>query len=98
MQADLLVVMSTLAGRRFLWHLLDDRCQLHGGSFTGNSQTFFNEGRRSVAIELMQDIQRSVPEKYLDMVKEQLSEQRVRKQTDVAAKAVMEQEEGDDNA
>jgi hypothetical protein len=31
------------------------------------------------------------------MVKEQLSEQKVRKQTDVAAKAVMEQEEGDDN-
>lgn len=95
-ESDLKAVMSTAEGRRFVWYLLDDICQLHGGSYTGNSQTFFNEGRRSVGIQVMQELQRIVPERYLDMVGEQVRRVKERAQDDEAADAVTTAEEKDE--
>lgn len=39
-------------GRRFIYHVLDI-CGIHTSSFTGNSQTFYLEGRRSVGLEII---------------------------------------------
>ena len=51
---DLLSVMSTPAGRRFVWGLVDDE----SGTFTGDALTSaFNEGARSVRLALKQRAQ-----------------------------------------
>lgn len=49
--AYLVDVMKTKGGRRTAWRLLE-YAGLNLPSFTGNSQTFFNEGKRDVAIWL----------------------------------------------
>lgn len=46
------VLMDTPAGRRVLWHLLEF-CGVFSTTFTGNSQTFFKEGARSVGLHLL---------------------------------------------
>jgi hypothetical protein len=69
---DLTFVLGSPQGRRFFWDVLDRRAGTFSGSFTGNSQTFFNEGRRSVGIELMADAQQLAPELYGLALQEQL--------------------------
>jgi hypothetical protein len=66
-------VLGTPAGRRFLWWLLDDVCGLHSGTFTGTSETFYREGRRSVAIDVLKFVQRAAPDAYSLAVQEALS-------------------------
>lgn len=48
---DLNAVLGTPAGERVIWSILD-ACGVFRTSMTGNSQTFFNEGRRSVGLEI----------------------------------------------
>ena len=67
--SDLRFVMGTKQGRRFVARLLD-QAGLHRRSFTGNSETFFNEGRRSVALELAQDIQTHAFAEHILMLQE----------------------------
>jgi hypothetical protein len=67
---DIRSLMLTPVGRRFMWWLLDKQCNLHGTTFTGDSQTFHNEGQRFVAASLMLKIQDLVPDMYALMVKE----------------------------
>lgn len=45
-------VLKSKEGRWFLMRLLD-ATRLNSSSFTGNSTTFFNEGRRAIGIELL---------------------------------------------
>lgn len=63
---DLLVVLSTEHGRRFIWRLLDFtgifRC-----SMTGNSQTFFLEGHRNIGLMIFNDIFERYPEELIKM-------------------------------
>lgn len=42
-------------GRWFLMRMFD-KTKLVSNSFTGNSSTFYNEGRRAVGVELMNEI------------------------------------------
>ena len=51
----LAAVLSTEDGRWFLMRLLDTCCIMQT-TFTGNSQSFFNEGRRSVGIDIVKNI------------------------------------------
>lgn len=62
-------VMETTAGRRLLWHILDI-CGIYAPSFTGNSQTYFNEGRRSVGIHLLGLMDDADPTCYPSMLLE----------------------------
>ena len=62
-------VVSTEQGRRFLWDLLGFT-GIYRSSFTGNSSTFFNEGRRDVGLRIMGQIHEHAPEAYLAMLKE----------------------------
>lgn len=68
---DVRSVMKSPAGRRMLARHLD-RTGVESISFTGNSTTFFNEGRRSVGVELQQFLKTHAPDEYLLMVREGL--------------------------
>lgn len=70
---DLRAVLATQAGRRFLFRLLDEVCKVNSVSFTGNSQTFYLEGRRSVGVELMTLIQETAPDAWLQALNEEMS-------------------------
>lgn len=48
-------VLSTKLGRWFFCRLLD-RTNILKQSFTGNSETFFNEGKRKVGLAYMNDL------------------------------------------
>jgi hypothetical protein len=52
---DLQYVLNTPAGRRFFIRLLE-KTGYNSSSFTGNSTTFFNEGKREIALLLLKDI------------------------------------------
>lgn len=62
-------LMSDKRGRRIVWGLLD-RTGLYRSSFTGNSQTFFNEGQRNVGLQYMALIHEHCADKYNLMVSE----------------------------
>ena len=46
-------LLKTRAGQDFIWHTLSV-CGLYGDNFTGNSQTFYLEGKRAVGLEILQ--------------------------------------------
>lgn len=46
---DLQRVLESESGRRFLWYLMH-RAHVFRSSFTGNSETFFREGERSMGL------------------------------------------------
>lgn len=50
-KAALQTLLETEEGRWFIARLLKDE-GLHTSGFTGNSGTFYNEGRRSVAVDI----------------------------------------------
>jgi hypothetical protein len=52
---DLRNLLSTQAGRSFMWRLLS-YCGVYKTSFTGNSTTFFNEGKRQVGLHLLDEV------------------------------------------
>lgn len=64
---DFRAIMETQPGRRFIARLLD-YCGFQRSSFTGNSATFFNEGKREVALKLWADINRICPDLYMQML------------------------------
>lgn len=71
---DLRHVMATRQGRRFVNRLLD-QTGLNARSFTGNSETFFREGRRSVGLELLGDINEHAFPEYVQMLQEAKAKQ-----------------------
>ena len=71
---DLKWIFSDRRGRRFYWDLMA-HCGVFKNSFTGNSTTFFNEGKRNVGLKLINDLTVVEPAAYLKMVQEEQSEQ-----------------------
>ena len=55
-QSSLMSLLKNKEGRWFLMRLLD-ATGINANSFTGNSHTFFNEGKRQVGLELLARIQ-----------------------------------------
>jgi hypothetical protein len=68
-------VMQNPKGRHFVWSLLE-RCGLYQMSFTGNSETFFREGRRSIGLEMIADLEEVTPLEFLDMWSEHFKKAR----------------------
>lgn len=56
-------------GKEVLFYLLDG-CGIYDNQFTGNSQTFFNEGRRSVGLELIALMEEANPRSYARLLLE----------------------------
>jgi len=66
---DVSWVMQNARGRRLVWRFLES-AMVFRTTFTGNSTTFFNEGRRALGLELLADIQEVAGDEYQLMVKE----------------------------
>lgn len=74
---DLKAVLSTPAGRRFVWHLTNIKCGVLAQSYTGDAeQAVYREGRRSVGLDVLGDAQELCPPEYLTMFTEALKEHR----------------------
>jgi hypothetical protein len=72
---DVRWLMGDKRGRRIMWRLLE-KTGLYRSSFTGTSQTFFNEGMRNIGLMLMAEIHEFAPEQYAVMLKEQKQNER----------------------
>lgn len=68
---DVRVVMSTPGGRRFLARLLE-RSGINRSSFTGNANTYFNEGQRNLGLFLQAELVDTSPDLYLTMLSESM--------------------------
>lgn len=66
---DVLALMRSPSGRRFVWRLLS-LCGVYQTSFTGNSGTFFNEGQRNVGLQVLGDVHETALDEFLVMMKE----------------------------
>jgi len=72
LENDIDSVMSSAEGRRVMWWVMTAG-NMFKTTFTGSSNTsFFNEGRRALALEVLQCIQRACPEKFAQAQEEQL--------------------------
>lgn len=67
--SDLRKVLNLPEGRRVLWRLLSE-AGVFRSSFTGDSETFFNEGKRSIGLTFMGDILAAQPESFTVMQRE----------------------------
>lgn len=68
--ADMQSVLATVQGRRFIWRYLEF-CGIFQTSFSpSGSQTFFNEGQRTVGLKLMADITEANDEALILMMRE----------------------------
>lgn len=70
---DIRVVMSTPSGRRFIWRLANETCGVLSTTFTGDIQTYHREGRRSVGVELLAELQKLCPPEYVTMIQEAIA-------------------------
>lgn len=62
-------IVSTPAGRAWL-HAHLETCGAFRSSFTGNSETFFREGERNVALRVLAELMRDHPDSYTLMCRE----------------------------
>ncbi len=67
---DVREVLSKPSGRRLFWGYLSE-CGIFKSSFTGNNTTFFNEGKREIGLQLLNDLTEAVPEAFLLMQREE---------------------------
>jgi len=68
---DIVHVMRDAAGRRLIWRMLAD-ANIFRSCFTGNSQTFYLEGRREFVLPYYQDIMQACPELFWQAQQENL--------------------------
>ena len=74
-QGDIRKVLSLPEGRRFVWKLMSD-AGVFRSSFTGNSQTFFNEGQRNMGLVILNQVMTAKPDAFTQMQAEAASEKR----------------------
>lgn len=64
---ELKQLLSTYAGRNFVWRILAE-CGIYQSSFTGTAETtFFKEGKRQIGIWLLSEIHSADPTAYARM-------------------------------
>lgn len=61
--------MADKRGRRVMFDLLS-RAGIYTSSFTGNSETFFREGRRSLGLEYLKEIEGLAFDGFVKMLQE----------------------------
>jgi len=62
-------LVSNRNGRELVWWMLSE-AGIYQTSFTGNSTTFFNEGKRSIGLVLLDRLIRMRPDAYAQMIGE----------------------------
>lgn len=75
---DFKKIMETEHGRRYVWGILES-AGIFRTTFTGNSTSFFNEGRRALGLEIYRDVQ-ALPELRTLMEKENLIDIKIDKE------------------
>ena len=71
--ADIKWLMDHPQGRRLVWDLLGFT-GIYRQVFTGNSETFFNDGKRVVGLRYLDLVNRHAPEQYTTMLKEHVND------------------------
>ena len=72
---ELREILATVAGRRFVWRYLS-KCQVFGQTATqSGSWTYFNEGARSIGLQLFSELNEANPEAFVKMMNESKGEQ-----------------------
>lgn len=71
--SDLKKIISIPEGRRFIWRILSD-AGIYQTSFTGNSTTFYLEGRRSLGLEVLKDLMKAERTAFAQIQLEHFSE------------------------
>jgi len=68
-------VLGTESGRRVLYHVIEHYARFFSPSYTGNSETYYNEGRRAVGFDLLTDLKASFADAVVQMMTENAKEQ-----------------------
>lgn len=61
--ANVREVMKTKAGKDVIWRILEE-CGVYHNTFTGNSQTYFLEGKREVGLFILSILDDADPTLY----------------------------------
>ena len=73
--SDVKKVLSSAEGRRFIWKLMSE-AGVFRTSFTGNSETFFNEGKRSMGLLILSEVNLANMGIFSQMQVESVNEQK----------------------
>lgn len=60
-------LLKTRQGQDFVWYILS-LCNVYGESFTGNSQTFYLEGKRAVGLAIIGLLGEVSPTAYAELL------------------------------
>lgn len=74
-QEDLKKLLSMPEGRRYIWRLMSN-AGVFRTSFTGNSTTFFNEGKREIGLMVISEVMNASPSSFTQMQNESVNEQK----------------------
>ena len=66
-QDDLRTILDTPSGMRFFKKFMEEGHVFHS-TFTGNSQTYFLEGKRALALKIFSDICEAAPGKIPEII------------------------------
>lgn len=94
---DLRAVLATPQGRRTFFWLVREVCNLQGGTMTGNSATFHNEGRRSVGVDVVHHLQKADAKSWA-LAEREAADEALRQISLVEASEARTLNEVDDNA
>lgn len=89
-------VMDSPAGRSFLWRVIEKMAVAFNGTYTGEAlHSAYAEGRRSVGLALIQELQKASPAAYLLMLQEEMDSRL--KEAAIAEKALERAEAEEDD-
>ncbi len=71
---ELRALLATEGGRSVVWRILG-RCGIYAPSYAGDEQTEYREGRRSIGLWLLAEIQAADRRAYLTMMDEALTKE-----------------------
>lgn len=70
-QTWLKAILSNEGGRDFIWRLLSE-CGIYHTSFTGDNETFFNEGKRQIGLWALNEVFEADKKAYAVMQEENI--------------------------
>lgn len=70
---DVAVLLDQVEFRRFLRRYLA-RCNVFQSTFTGNSETFFREGQRSIGTTMFGEVMAVAPQRFAQIMAEKMPE------------------------
>lgn len=71
---DMLSILATPQGRRFLWRLLA-KCNAFSSIYETSAKIHYNSGKQDVAFELLREIDDADPEMFFKMRNENLNKE-----------------------